>query len=41
MNRHKEDQHIWQYEARKLWSVEGSIEVDDCRQRLLSAMGEK
>lgn len=35
MNRHKEDQHIWQYEARKLWGVEGMIiiEVDDCRQK--------
>jgi Holliday junction resolvase RusA-like endonuclease len=36
---HKEDQHIWQYEACKLWGVEGSIEVDDCRQKLLLAAG--
>lgn len=40
---HKEDQHIWQYEACKLWGVEGMImiEVDDCRQKLLLAICEK
>jgi Holliday junction resolvase RusA-like endonuclease len=40
---HKEDQHIWHYEACKLWGVEGGImiEVDDCRQKLLTATGEQ
>ena len=25
---HEEDQHIWQYEARKLWAENGSISID-------------